>query len=280
MSSHQNRHGELTKKTTISHPELVSGSVVLSGKILKQVQSDNKHQMSTFFYELFAMTDFCYNLFLRSLKACTIILWVFAFSPFTAHADYISGAFTVTEKSFDFTKDIVSGKCSGQIQYPVLSNEDTEIADEMNYEILDFVHSYVICNQGERSNFSVSFGLPESGSEEYSSIIWITKKDGKIYRIDSINFNMQNADLLQIDDIFNLMSSSVFKEIIKLSDGHLKPDENWEKFLDKIGKRDIQYYLKNGEWHLVFNGTPSLDKVVDVKVPQYFLEGDDVAKAR
>jgi len=76
------------------------------------------------------------------------------------------------------------------------------------------------------------------------------------------------------------MSSTIFNEIIKLSDGHLQQTDNWETFLDKIGKRDIQYYLKNGEWYLVFNETPLLDKVIDVKIPQYFLEGDNVTNAR
>ena len=63
-------------------------------------------------------------------------------------------------------------------------------------------------------------------------------------------------------------------------DGHLKSDDNWEIFLDKIGKRDIQYYIKNGEWYLIFNSSPSLERVVEVKIPQYFLEGDDVTTAR
>lgn len=76
------------------------------------------------------------------------------------------------------------------------------------------------------------------------------------------------------------MSSGVFKEIIKLSDDHLKSDDNWKIFLDKIGKRDIQYYIKNGEWYLIFNSSPSLEKIVEVKIPQYFLEDDDVTTAR
>jgi len=212
------------------------------------------------------------------IRPLTIVLLVLNIS--TTQADYISGAYSVTEKSFDFTKSIPSGKCSGKIPYPVLYNDEEEIIDALNHEILDFVHSYVICNQEKRSNFSVSFDLPESGSLDYFSIRWITKKDNKIYRIDSLNFDTQNAELVQIDDIFNSMSSTIFNEIIKLSDGHLQANDDWETFLDKIGKRDIQYYLKNGEWYLVFNGTPLLDKVIDVKIPQYFLEGDDVTNAR
>jgi hypothetical protein len=198
----------------------------------------------------------------------------------SAYSDYIAGSFTVNEKTHEFTKSISAGKCRGKITYPVLYNEDQEIIDEINHEIIDFAHSYAICNQGERSNFSVSLDLPPSGSEDYFSIKWITQKDGKIYRIDSLNFDIHNADLIQIDDIFNSMSNGVFKEIIKLSDGHLKSGDNWEKFLDKIGKRDIQYYIKNGEWYLIFNSSPSLERVVEVKIPQYFLEGDDVTTAR
>lgn len=198
----------------------------------------------------------------------------------SAYSDYIAGSFTVNEKTHEFTKSIEAGKCSGKITYPVLYNEDQEIIDEINHEITDFVHSYAICNQGDRSNFSVSFDIPLSGSEDYFSVIWITKKNEKTYRIDSLNFDIHNADLIQIDDIFNPMSSGVFKEIIKLSGGHLKSSDNWEKFLDKIGKRDIQYYIKNGEWYLIFNSSSSLEKIVEVKVPQYFLEGDDVTTAR
>lgn len=198
----------------------------------------------------------------------------------SARADYIAGSFAVNEKTYEFTKSIEAEKCSGKITYPVLYNEDQEITDEINHEITDFVHSYAICNQGDRSNFSVSFDIPLSGSEDYFSVIWITKKNKKTYRIDSLNFDIHNADLIQIDDIFNPMSSGVFKEIIKLSGGHLKSSDNWEKFLDRIGKRDIQYYIKKGEWYLIFNSSPSLEKIVEVKVPQYFLEGDDVTTAR
>lgn len=212
----------------------------------------------------------------RGVLAITMLILISS----SAYSDYIAGSFSVSEKTYEFTKSIGPGKCSGKITYPILYNEDQEIIDEINHEITDFVHSYAICNQGERSNFSVSLDLPPSGSEDYFSVRWVTQKDGKIYRIDSLNFDINNSDLIQIDDIFNSMSSGVFKEIIKLSDGHLKSDDNWEIFLDKIGRRDIQYYIKNGEWYLIFNSSPFLEKIVEVKIPQYFLEGDDVTTAR
>jgi len=215
----------------------------------------------------------------RIQRGTLAIIMLILISP-SAYSDYIAGSFAVNEKTYEFTKSIGAEKCSGKITYPVVYNEDQEIIDEINHEITDFVHSYSICNQGEKNNFSVSLDIPPSSSEDYFSVIWITKKNEKIYRIDSLNFDIHNGDLIQIDDIFNSMSSGIFKEIIKLSEGHLKSGDNWENFLDKIGKRDIQYYIKNGEWYLIFNSSPSLKRVVEVKIPQYFLEGDDVTTAR
>lgn len=215
---------------------------------------------------------------IKELICCLTTIIVLTVS--SANADYIRGSFFVSENSHEFTKSIPSGKCSGKITYPVLYNDEEEIIDALNDEIHDFIHSYAICNQGKRSNFSVRFDFPESGSLDYFSIRWITKKDNKIYRIDSLNFDVQNADLIKTNEIFNSMSGSVFKEIIKLSEGHLQPNDDWEMFLDKISKRDVQYYIKNEEWYLVFNATRALNKVVDIKIPQYFLEGDDVTNSR
>jgi len=191
-----------------------------------------------------------------------------------AYAASTSGHFFYTDKYFDFTKSIIPGKCTGRTPYPVLANEDEDLLDELNDEIFDFVQLYAICNEGDRSNFSVSYDLPASGTDDYFSIRWITKKDGKIHRIDALSFNILNGDLIVVDDIFNHLSGNLIKEMIKLSDGHLPVHASWETFLDKIGKRDIQYYIKNKEWYIVFNSNSLNDKVVDVKIPEYFLQGD------
>lgn len=201
----------------------------------------------------------------------TILLLTFLF-PLISNAAKISGNFIVTENHFDFTKSIVSGKCTGRIPYPVLTNDDQELTIQINDEIFDFVELYAICNQGEENNFSVNFDMPSSGVENYFSVRWLTKKDGKIYRIDSLNFNANTDDILTADDVFNSLSSTLLGELIKLSEGHLPAHFTWENFLDKIGKRDIQYYIKNKQWYIVFNATPALDKVVDVKIPEYFLQ--------
>jgi len=193
---------------------------------------------------------------------------------------YIAGRFAITEKIFDLSKQTLSGKCYGSIPYPVLANEEEDLTAEINEEILDFVQLYAVCNKNDRSNFSVNFEILDSKNNEYFSIRWITKKDNKIYRIDSLNFNGNNSELVQPDDIFNPLSSSLIKEMVKISGGHLNNNDNWETFLDKIGKRNIQYYLKNDEWYIIFNSTPEIGKFIDVKIPKYFLEGDDATRTR
>lgn len=213
-------------------------------------------------------------------RICHLLILLLNFISITTQAGYVNNRFFITEKTFDFNKSTKSGKCSGSITYPVLSSEEQELVLSINEEISDFVQIYAICNKDDHSNFSVKFDMPEPGSEDYFSIRWITKKDDKIYRIDSLNFNTNNAELMQPDDIFNPLSSSLIKEMIKISGGHLQANGKWENFLDKIGKRDIQYYLKKGEWYIVFNSTLNLEKVIDVKIPNYFLEGNDVTRAR
>lgn len=232
------------------------------------VISRGSHDRATHSLGITVCKAFC---LLRMILSILLLTFLF---PMTSNADKISGSFFVTEKHFDFTKSILSGKCTGRTPYPVLSHDDEALVDEINDEIFDFVELYAICNQGDKDNFSVSYDLPPSGSDDYFSVVWLTKKDGKLYRIDSLNFNINNAELLVTDDVFNPFSSVMLGELVKLSDGHLPTHFTWENFLDKIGKRDIQYYTKNKQWYIVFNATTQLDKVVNVKIPEYFLKGE------
>ena len=92
-----------------------------------------------------------------------------------------------------------------------------------------------------------------------------------MWRIDVLNFNAETGSLLDTDDVFNIHSNNLFSELVKLSEGHLSSNCSWEQFLEKIEKRDIQFYIKNNEWFLVFNSSSTLNKIVEIKIPQYFL---------
>ncbi|NRB10728.1 MAG: hypothetical protein HRU35_03835 [Rickettsiaceae bacterium] len=196
-------------------------------------------------------------------------------------ASYISNRFFVTPQSLDFEKTIMKGKCYGTIPYPKLTHEDEEVFMKINEKIKDFVEIYIICNKGERSNYSVTYEVPESFSSEFFSVIWRTNLDDKGWRIDSLSFNIESGDLLMPDeDVFNALSDNMLHEIVKLSKGHLAKNINWEQFIEKIEKRDVQLYIANKKWHIVFNAIPNHNELVDVELPNYFLKGTDVKRTR
>ncbi|GAB4166827.1 MAG: hypothetical protein Tsb006_6080 [Rickettsiaceae bacterium] len=203
------------------------------------------------------------------------LLLICIFIPLTAHANYVSNGFFVVTESLNFDKTIRSGKCLGTVPYPKLSNSDEGLFIKINDEIHDFVELYAICNEGDRDHFSVGFEIPESGTKDFFSILWRTKKEDKLWRVDSLNFNAENGELLALDSIFNIHSNHLLSKLAEISEGHLSPKCSWDRFLEKIERRDIQLYIKNDEWYIVFNSTPSLEKVVEIKVPEYFLVGRD-----
>ncbi len=192
-----------------------------------------------------------------------------------AFAKYVSNGFLVEEKTLDFSHTIRSNICKGSIGYPVLSNSNEELIIQINDEIHDFVELYAVCNQNPNSPFSVKFEIPESGTKEHFSIRWITEKNGKSWRIDVLTFNRDTGALLDVNDVFNMLSNNMMGEIIRISGGHLKKPCKWEQFVEKIEKRDIQFYIEKGQWFLIFNATPNHQTVVDVKIPEYFLKGGD-----
>ena len=197
-----------------------------------------------------------------------------------ARAATTSNGFFITTKSLDFDKHLVSGKCYGKITYPEFSSEDSELFNEINDEVRDFVELYAICNQGDRDNFAVSYDVPESGSKDFFSVRWITKKGDKLWRLDILNFNKENGDLLTAEDIFNNMSSNMSEEIIKLSEGHLPSNISWAQIMDKIDTRDIQLYIKQKQWYIVFNAVAGQENVVETKLPEYFLQDAVDERAR
>jgi len=208
------------------------------------------------------------------MKELFSILLICIAWPLVSYADYVSNGFFVVDKSINFDKKIPSGKCNGSTPYPQLSNSDEELFMRINDEIHDFVELYAICNKGERDNFAVTYDIPNSGTKEFFSVRWMTKKDGELFRIDSINFNAETGAVLKPDNIFNMLSDNMMVEMIKLSNSHLAYNCTWENFLEKIASRDIQLYLIEDVWYIVFNETNDHKKAIDTKLPEYFLIGN------
>ena len=136
----------------------------------------------------------------------------------------------------------------------------------------NFVEKYGICNQGNRSHYSVSYQLPPSGDKDIFSIVWITKRYDVVVRIDTININAANGGLFDPASIFHIHSNNLMHEMIKLSNGHLSFSTDWEDFLSKIKSEDIQLYLDDNNWYIVFNATPTFNQLFQTELPRYFLK--------
>lgn len=192
----------------------------------------------------------------------------------------ISNGFFVTDKEIKFEETVRGETCRGVIHYPYMTNEAEDIFIEINDEIHDFAEIYSVCNETPNDNYSVSYSIPESHKKDFFSVIWHTKKDKELWRIDTLVFDRDQGDLATINQIFNPLAQLMFGEMVELSEGHLSKDMRWSDFLIAIERRDIQIYVERGVWMIAFNPTPKLDKLVYKKLPDYFLIGDDVTSAR
>ena len=192
-----------------------------------------------------------------------------------AFAKYTKNGFLIEEKILDFSHTIRSNVCRGAVPYPVLSHGDEDLIIHTNNEIHDFIELYAVCNEDKNDQLSVELDIPESGIKDYFSIRWITKKANKAWRIDVLTFNRDTGSIIEITNVFNMLSNNLMGEIIKLSKGHLEKNCNWEQFLEKVKKRNVQFYIKQKQWFLIFNTSPDAQNIVDVKIPEHFLKGGD-----
>lgn len=55
-----------------------------------------------------------------------------------------------------------------------------------------------------------------------------------------------------------------------LSKNHLEADASWQEFLTKIATRQIQFYILESEWYIVFNpNNTTNNQIIEVKLPNY-----------
>ena len=132
----------------------------------------------------------------------------------------ISNGFYVKDRVLKFDETVRGVTCRGTIHYPYMTNEAVEIFIEINNEIRDFAEIYSVCNEGEKDNYSVSYQIPESHQKDFFSVVWHTKKDNKLWRIDVLTFDRDQGDLAKIDKIFNPLAPTMLHKIVELSNAH------------------------------------------------------------
>ncbi|MCP5369725.1 MAG: hypothetical protein H6909_03445 [Rickettsiaceae bacterium] len=178
-------------------------------------------------------------------------------------------------KIYEFDNKNRRPRCNGKISYPQLIinpiEEQQELYLNINKKIEDIVKEYSVCNKTSKNSYSAEFEVPNSGVQDLFSILWRTKKHNKTSRIESITINIHTGEILKEDNIFHNHSSNLIHELVKLSKDRLNMQITWDEFLKKIENKEIQLYLKNGEWFIVFNDTTSSDNIFETTLPRYFI---------
>jgi hypothetical protein len=183
----------------------------------------------------------------------------------------VSNGFTITDKFFDFDKITQKGKCKGTVKYPDLYGGETNVTDQINLTIKNFAESFDFCNIDKMK--TITYKVWE-GSPEYFSVKWIIRNSKqKTLMINSLNFAKVDGKLLSIEDILNPLAKNFMPEFVKLSENHLAADTTWEQFLTKLEQRNIQFYIWNKKWYIVFNPHKGINKlVVEKELPTYLLK--------
>lgn len=194
---------------------------------------------------------------------------------------YSENGFYYEDDSANFTNQWHGKKCKGIIKFPYLMI-DEEVGDLINDEIHKFALSYVICNTGKYAYYSQEYEIPNSSSLDAFSIKFVTykkfkkKKQKTLWRIDSLNFNIQTGkEINVIDDIFNNLARNMIPELVGISQGYLEDNISWEQFKAKVANRDIQFYISENKWYIVFNSTENKKGMIEVEIPEYFMQGED-----
>jgi hypothetical protein len=201
-----------------------------------------------------------------------VLIFILCFMKISAtHAAFLSNNFLVTSHFIESDKNTKSCKCHIQMFYPEFSSNDEDVSIKINTIIHDFVEKYnLICNKKSKiNNYKITFDV-RTGSKEYFSVRWIGKSGDKLVRIDTLTFKIADGSLVTPEDVFRPLSRNFMPELVKLSNNHLASNTTWSKFLDKIKTSQIQYYIFESDWYIIFNARVNKD-LVDIKLPQYFV---------
>jgi hypothetical protein len=194
-----------------------------------------------------------------------------------AYATFLSNGFLVTSHYIEF--DSKCSKRQGKIFYPILTNDNEIVSLKINKSVQNFVETYATtCNKKVIKAECESTYDVRTGSKDYFSVKWTTKCTNGVIRVDSLNFSLKDGSLLSVTEIFSPLAKNFMPEIVKLSKNNLPADTTWQQFTKKIKQGDIQLYIFESNWRIVFNPNPGSPRhIVDAKLPKYLLRTNHVA---
>lgn len=197
-----------------------------------------------------------------------------AYSEFICSA-FLSNGFLVTSQYHQFNDQAT--KSHGKIFFPKLTNDNKLAVTNINTTIGDFIRNYQfdrnICNM---KKCDLLYDV-RTGSKENFTVKWQTKTyddNGNEFltKIETLNFNIADGKLLAATDILSPLAKDFMPEIIKLSKNHLAAGANWKEFLAKIANRQIQFYIFESQWYIIFNPNNNTNnQLIEIKLPAYLL---------
>ncbi len=197
-----------------------------------------------------------------------------------AYAAFLSNGFLVTSHYMEFNPKY--SKRHGKIFYPILANDNEIMSLKINNTIQHFVKTYATSYNKKTKNAKCESTYDvRNGSKNYFTVRWTTKCNNTTIRIDSLNFSLQDGNLVAATEIFSPLAKNFMPEIVKLSKNNLAADTTWQQFIKKIKQGDIQLYIFESNWRIVFNSSPGSPRnIIDAKLPQYLLRTNHVTITR
>jgi hypothetical protein len=188
----------------------------------------------------------------------------------------VTDSLNISEEYLDVPKNSSVSICSSTIPYPTFAPvENVDPIKNINHEIKRFVYSYSLCHNNMMSNddeFFVAYDIPDSYVKNYFSIRWITKKNHRLWHIDTLNFDLKTGKVLKIRDIFNKIDYNLVSAISSMSEGYISSDISTADFEHLVVERQIQFYISNQDWYVVFNANNLYNHVFAVQIPRELIQ--------
>ncbi len=206
------------------------------------------------------------------IRKIFLITLAVLFAASQAFASNAPGEYKIEKRRLHYKDTIRKDECPGHLDYPYLIGKDQDICKKINEEIHDFVELHGSCLKEPEGDAHLSYAVQATANKNIISIKWRLKEKGEIKKIDTLNIKVDECRALHAYDVLAILDKDKLNEMIELSDKHLSQSCGWGQFLDKVEKEEIQFYMKNKHWHIIFNITDEIQHLVDVPIPNNLLK--------
>ncbi len=202
----------------------------------------------------------------------TLLFIIFLFNN-QAYSAFLSNGFLVISQYQEVNDKF--GKCHGKIFFPKLSSNNEPAILNINNIVGDFIKNYQFdCK--DNAKYNILYDV-QTGSKDFFSIKWRTiigdnDLNSEPIKMETLNFSIKDGRLLSAQDILSPLAKDFMPEIVKLSKNNLATNTNWQQFLEKIANKEIQFYIFESQWYIIFNPNKDINmQIIEDKLPSYLL---------